>query len=228
MATCRAPLCPSIGEVDHLGVVEVGALVGRQQLIDRHAVEAREPLEPRHRDRALAAFVGAEHRRLELLAEAASTSCRDSRFWRRMPAAAHRPCGRTRSRWLFVRRSFVTHASPLPRPWARPLPSSTPVLRVTIPTAATCAINRAGDLTQRDRAPGLIGARPAAHRRPTAAVSARARSDAEPDAREAGRRARGRTSRPRVRPGRSVERAKAGRRPRCEADAVERRRRRRT
>ena len=39
----------------------------RQQLVDRYPVELRQPVEARQRECALAAFVGAEHRRLELL-----------------------------------------------------------------------------------------------------------------------------------------------------------------
>ena len=54
------------GEVDHVGAAF--AFFTREQLIDRHRVEASEALETGNGDRPLAPFVGAEHRRLELLA----------------------------------------------------------------------------------------------------------------------------------------------------------------
>ena len=42
------------------------ARLRRQELVDRHVVELRQPLQARHRDRALTPLVGAEHRGLEL------------------------------------------------------------------------------------------------------------------------------------------------------------------
>ena len=47
-------------------VAEGGALVGREQLVDRHVVEAGQALQAGHRDGPLAPLVGTEDRRLEL------------------------------------------------------------------------------------------------------------------------------------------------------------------
>ena len=41
--------------------------LARQELLDRHRVELGQPVEAGHRQGPLAAFVGTEHRRLELL-----------------------------------------------------------------------------------------------------------------------------------------------------------------
>ena len=49
-----------------LGAARVVGTAG-QELVDRHPVELRQPVEPGQRQGALAAFVGAQHRRLELL-----------------------------------------------------------------------------------------------------------------------------------------------------------------
>ena len=51
------------------GAVGAARIVGPawQQLVDRHPVELGQAVEPRQRERPLAAFVGPEHRRLELL-----------------------------------------------------------------------------------------------------------------------------------------------------------------
>ena len=67
-----------------------------QQLVDRHVVEAGQPLQARHRDGPLAPLVGAEHRRLELLARGrprppAATAASGGGSG----AGARRPSGRT-------------------------------------------------------------------------------------------------------------------------------------
>ena len=50
-----------------VGTPPVGVVVLGQELVHRHVVELGQPLQPRHRDGALAAFVGTEDRCLELL-----------------------------------------------------------------------------------------------------------------------------------------------------------------
>ena len=58
---------PTAGTVVGAVTGRVAVLVERQELVDGHAIEPGETLEPRHRDGPLAPFVGTEHRRLELL-----------------------------------------------------------------------------------------------------------------------------------------------------------------
>ena len=171
-----------------------------QQLVDRHVVEAGQPLEPGHRDGPLAALVGAEHRRLELLRGGRLDLLQRQPL---LPADARsrsptlRPyavaCGSSSDSRL------VTHASPLPRHLGSPLPSSTPCPSRHHTDGGHGAQSIAtGDLTQRDRAPGRLEARPGA-RRPRSPRSRRGARWARADPGEAERRARGRTSRPRGR-----------------------------
>ena len=58
-----------LGEVDfHIGTVRAPVEAARQQLVGRNPVQLGEAQQTRDRDRTLAALVGTQHRRLELLA----------------------------------------------------------------------------------------------------------------------------------------------------------------
>ena len=77
MTVPRPQLAPGPGRALGLAVAAFTALTGRtpavgvvvlgEELVDRDVVELGQALQPRHRDGALAPFVGAQHRRLELL-----------------------------------------------------------------------------------------------------------------------------------------------------------------
>ena len=106
-------LGPAVGEVDDLGAVEIGPLVGRQQLIDGHVVEAGEPLQSRHGDRTLTPLVGAKHRSLELLGRVRlDVLQRKSLLAANASEAFAHPASICSGLRLIVRQSIFCHARP--------------------------------------------------------------------------------------------------------------------
>ena len=84
----RSIVKPSPAIADRLGEVDLDVVRPGQELVGRHLVDLGQPEQARHRDRALTALVGAEHRCLEL-----QVGARLDVVQRQAPSAGGSPAG---------------------------------------------------------------------------------------------------------------------------------------